>query len=262
MSNVFGTRQNNDGDTQKNITTKVYQFKNKTGFEPSTLQVSGWNEMFSIRINPALPENKQTKEQIFDYDKFVATSLNMEKATALLYKIEKSIKPAIENDEEKNVGVNIAGTSLVTIGTGKKITGEIRPYIAIHKELDPDTKKAGQSIYYEFKTIISVDDYDSETGEYSIDNSVQGEFELFCDLLKSFIINNNFIHHVNKNCGKYYNDKIVSTINAIAEKLGIETKPSYYSSYKNKQSIFNQENSYSDDINNIEEVSDLDGLLN
>lgn len=236
--NNYGTRQNNENDNRKSITTRVYQFKNKDGFEPSTLQVSGWDEMFSLRINPALPPDKQSKDQLYDYDKFVATSLNMEKVMLLLYKINKDIMPAIENNEEKNIGISVAGDSLVTVGTGKAITQSIRPYIAIHKGLNPDTKKAEQSIYYEFKKSMTIDDYNPETGDYGVETNISAEFMLFIELLKSFIQNSNFNSHVNRYNNRYSNDKLFNTVNSIAEQVGVELNPK---GYTGKTSIFNQD---------------------
>jgi len=273
MANNFGTRQNNENDNRKSITTKVYQFKNRDGFEPSTLQISGWDEMFSLRINPALPPDKQSKDQLYDYDKFVATSLNMEKVMLLLYKINKDILPAIENEEEKNIGISVAGDSLVTVGTGKAITQSIRPYIAIHKGLNPDTKKAEQSIYYEFKKSMTVDDYDPNTGDYNVETNISAEFMLFIELLKSFIQNSNFNSHVNRYNNRYSNDRMVNTVNAIADKVGVDLNPKGYSG---KTSIWNNattttKNTFSNNRSNnssfdiaMEHISadDLDEALN
>ena len=191
--------------------------------------------MFSLRINPALPTDKQSKDQLYDYDKFVATSLNMEKVMLLLYKIKKDIIPAINENKEKNIGISIAGDSLVTVGTGKAITKSIRPYIAIHKGLNPETKKAEQSIYYEFKKTMTVDDYNPETGEYNVEDNIGAEFMLFIELLKSFIQNSNFNSHVNRFNNRYSNDKMINTVNSIAEKVGVELNPKGYSG---KTSIF------------------------
>lgn len=269
---MFGTKQNNDyGDTKKNsINTKIYQFKNKEGFEPSTLQITGWDEMFALRINPALEPSKQSNEQIFDYERFVATSLNMEKAMLLLYKINKDILPAIENDEEKNIGISVGGDSLITVGTGKKITGSIKPYIAIHKSLNPDTKKPEQSIYYEFKTSMTIDDYDEKTGEYNMKEGYNSELYLFIELLKSFIKNSNFAgHSVRYNC-RFTFDKIANNTIAIANKVGADTGFKSGSNFTSRRSVFgsnNSSNSYNrsnDDSSStpIEEIGDLNDLMN
>lgn len=270
MANQYGTRQNNEYNSENNrksITTKIYQFKNKEGFEPSTLQISGWDEMMSFRINPALEPNKQSREQIFDYDRFVATSLNMEKAMLLLYKINTDIIPAMENDEEKNVGISIGGDSLITVGTGKKITGSIRPYVAIHKSLNPETKKPEQSIYYEFKTAMTIDDYDEKTGTYKISEGTNAEFKLFVNLLESFVKDSSFTGHtVRTNC-RFTHERLINNTTAIATKVGADTgfkgSASNFNSRKNVfSSSYSNENNSSSKNSDIEEIGDLNDLMN
>ena len=269
MSNMFGTKQNNDYNTdKKSVNTNIYQFKNKEGFEPSTLQIRGWDEMLSMRINPALEPSKQSKEQIFDYERFVATSLNMEKAMLLLYKINKDIIPAIENDEEKNIGINVGGDSLITVGTGKKITGSIKPYLAIFKGLNPDTKKPEQSIFYEFKTSMTIDDYDANTGNYTVNEGYQAELYLFMDILKSFIQSAAVAHNIRYNT-RYTSDRLVSNVTAIANKVGADTGyKSSGSSYGPRRNVFgssnaNTSNSFnSDSFAEMEELGDLNDLMN
>ena len=271
MANMFGTRQNNDGENRKSVNTRIYQFKNKDGFEPSTLQIAGWDEMFSMRINPTLPPEKQSKEQIFDYDKFVATSLNMEKAMLLLFKINKDILPAIENGEEKNVGISVGGDSLVSVGTGVNLTGSVRPYLAIYKGLNPDTKKPEQSIYYEFRKSMTIDDYNAETGSYTVEEGYDAEFNLFCELLKSFIQNSNFNNHVNKYGNRFMNDKAMNTLNSIADKVGANTGFSKFNNGGNsfRRDVFgnnntsSNKNGYSNTDNAVmEEIGDLNDLMN
>ena len=269
MTNMFGTRQNNEADNRKSVNTRIYQFKNKDGFEPSTLQVGGWDEMLSLRINPTLPPEKQSKEQIFDYDKFVSTSLNMEKAMLLLYKINKDIIPAIENDEEKNIGISVGGDSLVTVGTGKAITNTIKPYLAIHKGLNPDTKKPEQSIYYEFRKSMTIDDYNAETGTYTVEENYDAEFNLFCELLKSFIQNSNFNNHVNRYGNRFTTDKVMSTLTSIANKVGADTGSKYGNNGGSfRRSVFggstnsSSGNNYAGDNASMEELGDLNDLMN
>lgn len=268
MASVFGTQQNNSGDTKKSVTTKVHQFKNKDGFDPSTLQISGWDEMFSMRINPTLPPDKQTKDQIFDYDKFVATSLNMEKALLLMFKITKDIIPAIENDEEKNVGIIVGGDSLIVVGTGKAKTNSIRPYLAIHKGLNPDTKIPEQSIYYEFRKAMTIDDYDAETGSYTVSDGYNSEFNLFCELLKSFIQNSNFNSHNNRYGNRYSADRTNSTLNAIADKVGADTGyKGAGNGFGRRANVFGPSNTTSTTRDSgsmmmMEEIGDLNDLMN
>ena len=271
MSNMFGPKQNNDPEKGKSVSTKIYQFRNKEGFEPSTLQINGWDEMFSMRINPALPPEKQTKDQIFDYDRFVATSLNMEKAMLLLYKIKKDILPAIRDQEEKNIGISVGGDGLITVGTGKVLTGSIRPYLAIHKSINPETKKAEQSIYFEFKKTMTIDDYNPETGTYTLEEGYHAEFLLFCELLQSFIRTSNFNYHVNKCGSKYATDKALNTLSYIATKVGVDSDHTQFDSFDRQVSGFDTivandlpkySGNYSGDVPSMKEIRDLSELTN
>lgn len=271
----FGTRQNNDKDNnQVNVNTKSFQFMNRDGFEPSTMTVGGWNEMFSIRINPALDKSKQTDGRIFDYDKYVATSLTREKATMVLYKIEKVIKPAIEAGEDKTIGIQVGGDSLFVVGTGVKMLGSVRPYVAIHKSLNPDTKKPEMSMFYEFRSDITIDEYDYTTGSYTVSEPVHNEFELFSILLKAYIISGSgFSTHMNRFIDKYYNDRLMTTVNAIAQKTGASSgygngsRTGGYSN--NRQNIFGSNRASSDNMSDdgndpvpFGDISDLNSMLN
>ena len=80
----YGTQQNNEKDNTPNVNTRSYQFMNRDGFDPSALSVGAWNEMLSLRINPALDKSRQSEGRVFDYDKSVSTSLTAEKVTLLL----------------------------------------------------------------------------------------------------------------------------------------------------------------------------------
>ena len=268
----FGTRQNNDKDNQINVNTKIFQFMNKDGFDPSSMTIGGWNEMFSIRFNPTLDKSKQTEGRVFDYDKYVTTSLNREKATMLLYKIEKEIKPALENSEEKTVGIQVGGDSLFVVSTGVKLLGSVKPYVAIHKSLNPDTKKPEISMFYEFKSDVTIDDYDYTSGNYSISEVIHNEFELFVLLIKSYIIaGSGFATHINKYIEKFINDRLNNTINAIAQKVGASSSTGYRSNGYNgtRQNIFdnttstnNSDDSDDNDPMPFGDINDLNSMLN
>lgn len=267
----FGTKQNNDKDTQVSVNTKCYQFMNKDGFDPSTLTISGWNEMFSIRINPALDKSRQVDGRVFDYDKFVATSLTKDKAMMILYKIEKFIIPAIEKGEDKSIGVQVGGDSLFVVGTGVKMTGSVRPFVAIHKSLNPETKKPEMSMFYEFRKDMTIDDYDHETGSYTIDSDIESEFKLFVYLLKSFIlVGSGFGTHMNRYIEKFYKDKLMETVNSIAQKVGASTGSTGFrsSGFGTRQNVFgnnnNSSSNKSDDNDPIPfgDINDLNSMIN
>ena len=252
--------QNNAKDNTISMNTRGYQFMNRNGFDPSALTVGFWNEMLSLRINPALEPSKQTESKVFDYDKAVSTSLTLEKITTLLYGITKVVLPAIEAKEDKSVAISVSGDTLVAVGTGKRLTGDIRPFLAIHKSLNPDTKKPEMSIFYEFKTSDTINDYNESTGEYNLCKGIQSELILFVELLKSAIIGlSNATAHASRNVGKWQSEKLNGQISAIAEKVGA---PNGFSSNTNR--TFNRRPAVSFDSQSSNEppvnVSELDNL--
>ena len=211
---------------------------NKDGFDPSTLQLSYWNDMISLRITPALDPSKQTETKVFDYEKTVVTAINLEKAMLIVKAIKDSIFPAIEAGENKDIAFSINGDSLLAFGTGKRLTGEIRPFIAIHKSLNPDTKKPEMSIFYEFKRNQFIDDYNEATGSYSLVNNVHAELNVFykCVIASIFALTNANTHsqrHVNK----FANDRLNSNVIAIAETVGANV-----STYGGGSKSFNRTN--------------------
>lgn len=220
---AFNTAQNNGRDNQNNTNTRGPQFSNKNGFDPSTLQLSYWNEMISIRISPALEPSKQTETKVFDYEKTVSTAINIEKATMLISAIKEHIIPAIEAGENKDIAFSINGDSLMAIGTGKRLTGEIRPFVAIHKSLNPDTKKPEMSIFYEFKQNQYIDNYDEKTGSYNVLNHIHAEFITFykCITASVLAMSNAFVHS-SRMVNKYFNDKLSNNVLAIANKVGAD----------------------------------------
>lgn len=267
---AFGTQQNNDRDNGINVNTRSCQLLNKEGFDPSALSIGAWNEMMSLRINPALEPSKQTESRIFDYDRSVSTSLTMEKVMLLLYKINKEIVPAINDNIDKSIGIPLNnGESLIVIGTGKKYTNEIRPFLAIHKSLNANTRKPEMSMFYEFKRAYTIDDYDEKTGEYSMVTDIHSEFKLFIELLKAFIIgSSNFTPHADRVSNYFRNEKLNKNINAIAQKVGVPVESYGNKSYNNKPNVFaNNSKSNNDDtdvasIDELGNIDDLNALMN
>ena len=261
----FGTRQNNERDERMNINTRSYQFMNKDGFDPSALSVGAWNEMLSLRINPALEPSKQTDNRVFDYDKSVSTSLTLEKVGVLLSEIRKVIIPAIEAGEDKTIGITLnGGESMVVVGTGKRLTGSIKPFLGIYKGINPNTRKPEMAIFYEFKTTQVVEDYDETTGNYSI-SEVSVELDTFSDILRAFIMNcSNFGTHSYRVVRRFEDEKI----NAIAAKLGVAgSNNRQYKSYNNSQNVFgggNNQPSAPTEFPEIdpEEIGDLSEFMN
>lgn len=218
---AYGTQQNNVRD-KASVNTRGYQFTNKNGFDPSALSVGFWNDFLSIRINPALEKSQQTETRVFDYDKSVSTALSLRLIVRMLHGIENCIIPAIESGESHSISVQVGGDSLITIGTGTKYTNnKVCQYLAIHKELDPSTRKPAMSMFYEFSTDNIIKDYNESDGSYNIDSNINDEFKLFVQILKSAIIGlSKSTVHADRVVNRFNNDKLQTNVAAIGDKVG------------------------------------------
>lgn len=256
----YGTRQNNSKD-KPSVNTRGYTFANRDGFEPSVLNVGFWDEKMTITINPALEPAKQTTERFYDYEKSVKTSLTLEKVMAILYKITKEIIPAMENDEDKSIGVIVGNDGMVAIGTGKKLTGSIRPFIALYKGIDNSTKKAEMSIYYEFKTVDCIDNYDPNNGSFEMGSKVNSEFNLFIEILKATIIGmSNASVHAGRFVNKYVNDRLYDAVVSIGTKVGADVTPrggKGFSGFSSRQNPFATDSSSESDTTSVDDVAQL-----
>lgn len=218
--------QNNAKDNDRSVNTRGIALYNKNGFDPSSLSIGFWNDSFvSLKINPALEPSKQTQSRVFDYDKTVSTALGIPAIQLLSHAIKTKIFKAIEDGEERSVGIQVGGDSLVTVGTGKRLTGEIRPYIAIHKSLNPQTKRPEMSIYYEFNKGQIIEDFNEETGAYSLDGGINSELMLFVNILDASVAAlSKGDAHALRTVMRAYNDKLMNTTLAIGSKMGVQTQ--------------------------------------
>lgn len=259
---AFGVQQNNSRD-KANVNTRGLQFSNKNGFDPSALSLGFWNDFISIKINPALDKSQQTETRVFDYDKAVSTALTPRIATCLLKGIRDHIMPAIETGETRSVSVKVGGDSLVTVGTGTKYTGEPCQFFALHKELDPGTKKPAMSIFYEFAKNNLIMNYDEKTGDYTVVSNVPDEFELFIKFMSGAVVALTKAHtHADRVVNRFNNEKLNSNIVAIGEKVGAKLMQtqSYSSSFSSRNNVdFSSNNSdgYEPELTTL---SDLDAL--
>lgn len=178
----------NNNKEQVNVNTRFMQFMNSEASTPSTMQLSYWNDMLSIKINPALPPEKRTQNSFYNYEEGITTALTAEKVLTLVSEIKREIIPAIKLGENKVIGIPIAGgTSLLTVSTGLKRFGVIRPFVTIFKNLNPETKRPEQQLSYEFINGLVVNDYDPETGSFTTD-PVHSDLLLFVTCLENSII--------------------------------------------------------------------------
>lgn len=262
----FGSNNNNQRDAV-NVNTRGLQMANREGFQPSTLVLGFWNDMISIKVHPALEASKQTDSKIFDYEQVFSTAITLEKAGVLIDKIENDLLPAITEKKEVFKGVSVGGDSLIGVGT-KVQDDSVITYFAVFKKLDETTKQPDSSIYYEFKTTYTVDDYNPETGSFTITQGVQSEINLFLSFLKAAQIGlSNTVAHSVRHVDKFFRDRQMNQLDEIGGKLGIETKGrNNYGggSFKTKNiwsSDGNQKSASKDlDDTQVEKLSNIDSI--
>ena len=260
---------NKQNKNEVNVNTRGYRFMNKDGFCPSTLVCGFWNEMISLKIHPALPESKQTQSSVYDYNQMIATSLSIEKALILVKKTQELVYPALKQGQNKSIAVLIGGNNLVQVGCNNE-NGRAVAYIGIHKNLDPETKKPQDSLYYEFidSSQITISDYDPDTGAYNATEPVQCELETFIEILKASIraLSGAYTHDM-RHRDKFYRDKVCNDMGQIANKLGVELTGNNGGGYSSRPNInFGTSNgggntNQQTHVNNISNMSDIDSFL-
>lgn len=273
---IFGNGNKQNNQEKTNVNTKAKQFMNKDGFCPSTLILGYWNEGISLKMHPALPKEKQTQSGVYDYSQVINTSLSVEKAMTIIEKIEEIIEPAIKNCECKTFAVTIGAAGLVQVGSG--IKDEIRPFIGIHKNLDPNTRIPGESCFYEFlnsnnETLTVIEDYDHENGSFSATTTVHTEFLVFKEFLKEAVRGLSMVTaHADRYVNKFYRDKVLNDMAEIGGKMGLQLKRENtgfgnYSNNKNAGNMFGGSNNYNSNsnpqasVNNLNNLSDIDSFL-
>lgn len=235
---MFNNKGNNKDKKDYGVNTRGVQFKNKNGIDPSTIIIGYWNDMMTLKIHPALPKEKQTQENVYDYEHALNTALTLDKVQ-VLYEGMAHIENAIIEEKHYAVGVKVGLNSVVMISTGVKETGSVRPYIAIYKDLDADSDKAGVGIRYEFNKCEAVVNYDPSTGETDEKHEVPSELLVFKTVLLSTITNlTNAAVHAMRNVQNYYNTKQMEMITAVANKMGIETNSRSNSTNSATNSVF------------------------
>jgi hypothetical protein len=112
------------------------------------------------------------------------------------------------------------------MGIGTKVSDDsVVVYFAIFKKLDEETKKPESSIFYEFKTSYTVDDYNHTKGDFTVTQDVQGEIMLFLSVLKSAQIGlSNSVAHASRSVDKFFRDRQMAQLEEIGGKLGIQGK--------------------------------------
>ena len=268
----FPNQNNQQRDTHVN--TRGIQMFNVNGFEPSTMIISMWNQLISLRIHPAKEKSQQTKTSVYDYDKSVQIILDNKTACLIGDKINDSMIPALKNNQEYTVGIPVGANSAIILSTGvKRSGGKPIPYIAIARNIKPGNLLPDDMLTYTFNTSPILNNYDGLPGNQDFDVKtctmmVHSELALFADLMKHMAVALvGAEYHAGRNINKKYDDNVFQLYKGIAAKYGLD----FYSgsgsgkSYDRAPSVFGSASSTTSDFKSTmntkpEEVGSIEEL--
>lgn len=221
---AFGNGKQNNNNSEKSVNTRGPQFYNRDKERGATLILGFWNNFQTIKICPILPESKRSESKMYNYETFLTSALNPEKAMSLLKAIQRHVIPAVEAEDlssMRSVGVPV-GNGFIQVSNGLELGYPIGLYVSIFSKVD-EAGKAEQWLSYEFNKVPSFLDYNHESGD--IEKEVANiEFELFLLYLEEGIkASTRAMAHSVRDQYKYVDEGRKSNLQAIMEKMGIET---------------------------------------
>lgn len=246
---------NNNSRERKSTNTNSVQLYNSDGVHKSTLQYNYWDKYISIKINPALPPEKATQTERFNYDETVMTSIDSTKALVIVKKIDEIIEGQyIEKGIKYCGGVPVGTNGALLVGVNTT-DGETYAYLLITKDIDPETRIPKTVMYYQFNSTLEIMHYDIETGESEAANDVYGELRFFRNMLENDATDlGGATVHAIRHMDKYYRD-------TLAEAAGVKKGGNSGHSYNNTGSVFGNGNTGSGtkvdrgQLDNIEEMN-------
>lgn len=262
---VYDQGLNNKKDYKKSTNTRSLQFMNSEDcVYQSTLQLGWWDTFLTLSISPALGESERQNGKMFNYSINLNTALSPEKLCLLETIIDKEIRPAMDNNSVVRRGISIAGNSLLVIGT-RSVDGKAYPYLAMFKNIDPETKRPENQLGYTFKqTIQVIDDYNEVDGTFTSHNIDGSEFELFYKIIKAAQTDLAMgSAHSIRYSDRYYNSNMKDTVVGIANKVGSDTPFKTGTQARGSYSgsnIFASTSNTTSDSDTMEEVDGLDSI--
>lgn len=211
----YNGNYNNNTRERKSTNTSGIQFFNSEGVHKSTLKYDFWDKYISIKLHPALPADKMTANEKFDYDQSIISALSGKKAL----KLAKYLTDIIEGDliakgEKYCKGVPIGTNNGIFVGVAVPNEGSPYGYLLVTRNIDPETKKPEVAMYYQFTDEMGVD-YDIETGNFDTEQDQLIEMELLRDALKADAITLiGATAHAARHIDKYYRDSIANAVGA------------------------------------------------
>ena len=218
------TNNNNAERKDTNTRSQTYRNSKSTICDNSAIVVSYWEDMVKIAFTAELPSQLQTESRRWDYDSQVITCIPREKCNELVNGYKNIIIPAIEKKTDTSIGIIVGGVNMIVVGTGVKLgKGEPAPYIALHKNINPNTRLAENSVVYQFNTGEIITGYNAETGEAESSITTNNELDVFMKDLDSFrsASSKAFVHSA-RCVDKTYKDIITNDLIAIGKKVGVD----------------------------------------
>ncbi len=219
----------NNQQKETHINTRGFQFFNVNGFEPSTLILSMWNQLVSLRIHPAKEKSQQTKSSVYDYDRSINIVLDSKTADLLAKIIMEKILPAVKENEECTQGIPVGNNSAVIISSGvKRGSGRPIPYLTIARNIKQGTLIPEEMLSYTFNTSLILDNYDGTPGnaDFNLQTCqipVHAELEVFAHMLRHLSVAMlGGEYHAGRNINKRYDDNVFQLYKQLAAKNGIE----------------------------------------
>lgn len=228
----FGNYQNEK--KKKTINTNSIQFYNKDA--KATLITGFWEGTLTLKICPTLPDNKQTKTSVYDYETFVNAALTHEKLYDLsqaLNVVKASVAEGIYTFEPMGVP---AGAGYVEIGPASVYGIDIDGIaMTIYNGIGADGK-AENKFTYLFNKSNYFKNYANGGGEYSKSDLYEAEFNRFVIVINESIkALTNAVAHTVRTTNMYTNDSIIKSLAALKEKAGVEVSD-YSGGYKKNYS--------------------------
>lgn len=220
---------NNNNSEKKDTNTRSQTYRNSKaacGWDNSAIVVSYWEDMVKIAFTAELPQQLQTESRRWDYDSQVVTCIPREKCNELYNAYNKFILPAINATRNMTIGIIVGGVNMIVVGTGvteKDGTTECYPYIALHKNISPQTKLAENTVYYQFNKGEIITGYNAETGEADSYISTNNEIDVFMKDLNDFRSASSKAYIHSARCvDRTYKDIITNDLIAIGKKVGVD----------------------------------------
>lgn len=229
----LGSTYNNNQNVNRNEPNVTvysnYRMNNaESQIDATCLTTKFWKQSLCLGIYPR--KNTGNDEVAFDMDNGLVIYLSHTKARILKHELELFLQDPVNYN---GVGVP-SGQCAVTISNGVEY-GKNTPVLTIRK-LNSETGEVLSSFAYEFKRnyYYSIRNYDGKDFTMSYDDYNNLEIEQLITLLDEYSkASTNAVAFSVMDQQKFNNNKMNNTMNAIAEKLGVEMNTNNYSQRRN-----------------------------